>query len=67
MIFMKAAIEDKEFIQQFPVESNSPKVTRKIQARDLWEKIIHNAWQSAEPGILFWDTHHQGIGPGLLC
>ncbi|MCX6249344.1 MAG: adenosylcobalamin-dependent ribonucleoside-diphosphate reductase [Bacteroidetes bacterium] len=54
--FMKAAIEDKEFVQQFPVDSTVPKVTRKIQARDLWEKIIHNAWQSAEPGILFWDT-----------
>ena len=54
--FMKAVIENGEFIQQFPVESKHPKVVRKIQAMDLWSKIVHNAWKSAEPGILFWDT-----------
>ena len=54
--FMKAVIEDGEFNQQFPVESKNPKVVRKIRARDLWSKIVHNAWKSAEPGILFWDT-----------
>jgi len=54
--FMKAVIENGEFTQQFPVESKHPKVVRKIQAMDLWSKIVHNAWKSAEPGILFWDT-----------
>ena len=54
--FMKAVIDDSEFAQQFPVESKNPTVVRKIRARDLWSKIVHNAWKSAEPGILFWDT-----------
>ncbi len=54
--FMKAVIEDGEFVQQFPVESKNPRVVRKIRAIDLWSKIVHNAWKSAEPGILFWDT-----------
>lgn len=54
--FMKASIEGGDFIQQFPVDSPNPKFTRQIQARDLWKTIIHNAWKSAEPGILFWDT-----------
>jgi len=54
--FMNAVVSDGEFTQQFPIEVKDPKVTRKIQARDLWKKIIHNAWKSAEPGILFWDT-----------
>ncbi len=54
--FMKAAIADTEFTQQFPVDAAHPKVKRTIKARDLWNKIIHNAWKSAEPGILFWDT-----------
>ncbi len=54
--FMQAVIADGEFTQQFPVESKNPTVVRKIYARDLWSKIVHNAWKSAEPGILFWDT-----------
>ncbi len=54
--FMKAVIEDGEFEQKFPIDSPNPMVTRKIKARELWAKIIHNAWKSAEPGILFWDT-----------
>lgn len=54
--FMKAVIEDKPYLQQFPVDSNNPIYTREIDARALWEKIIHNAWKSAEPGVLFWDT-----------
>jgi len=54
--FMQAVIENGEFTQQFPVDSKHPKVVRKIQAMDLWSKIVHNAWKSAEPGILFWDT-----------
>jgi ribonucleoside-diphosphate reductase alpha chain len=54
--FMNAVISDGQFTQQFPIEVKDPKVTKKIQARELWNKIIHNAWKSAEPGILFWDT-----------
>jgi len=54
--FMKAVIDDTDFIQQYPIDSANPKVTKKIKARDLWNKIIHNAWKSAEPGVLFWDT-----------
>ncbi len=54
--FMKAVLEDGEFVQQFPIESQHPKITRKIKAKTLWNNIIHNAWKSAEPGILFWDT-----------
>ncbi|MDP1271174.1 hypothetical protein, partial [Klebsiella pneumoniae] len=42
--------------QQFPIDSPNPKVVKEIDARELWNKIIHNAWQSAEPGVLFWDT-----------
>ncbi len=54
--FMQAVVEDGEFTQRFPINSPNPAVTRKIRARDLWSKIVHNAWKSAEPGILFWDT-----------
>lgn len=54
--FMKAAVDGGDYTQQFPVDSASPKVTKNINAGKLWEKIIHNAWKSAEPGVLFWDT-----------
>jgi ribonucleoside-diphosphate reductase alpha chain len=54
--FMKAVIADGEFTQQYPIDSAHPKVEKKIKARELWHKIVHNAWKSAEPGILFWDT-----------
>ena len=54
--FMRAAVEDKPFIQQFPIESSNPDVAKEISAKKLWEKIVHNAWKSAEPGVLFWDT-----------
>lgn len=54
--FMKAAIADQKYIQQFPVDSKTPQYTKEIEAKELWEKIVHNAWQSAEPGVLFWDT-----------
>ena len=54
--FMKAAVEDKPYIQQFPVDSDNPTTKNEISARKLWEKIVHNAWKSAEPGVLFWDT-----------
>jgi ribonucleoside-diphosphate reductase alpha chain len=54
--FMKAVIEKKPYIQQFPVNSENPEIKREVDAGKLWEKIVHNAWKSAEPGILFWDT-----------
>ena len=54
--FMKCAIDDKEYVQQFPIGSSQPMVEKHISARNLWGKIVHNAWKSAEPGVLFWDT-----------
>lgn len=54
--FMQAAIEGKEYTQQYPIHAENPKYTQKIDATTFWNKIIHNAWQSAEPGVLFWDT-----------
>jgi ribonucleoside-diphosphate reductase alpha chain len=54
--FMRAVVDDRTYVQQFPIDSPNPIVKREISARKLWEKIIHNAWQSAEPGVLFWDT-----------
>ena len=54
--FMKAALGNETYTQQFPIDSANPQYTKEINAADLWKKIIHNAWQSAEPGVLFWDT-----------
>ncbi len=54
--FMQCAIDDKEYVQQFPIDSKEPLVKQTISAKKLWEKIVHNAWKSAEPGVLFWDT-----------
>jgi len=54
--FMRAALSGGTYTQQYPVYSKKPKVTQEIDASALWKKIIHNAWQSAEPGVLFWDT-----------
>lgn len=54
--FMQAAIEGKDYTQQYPIHAEKPKYTQKIDATTFWNKIIHNAWQSAEPGVLFWDT-----------
>jgi len=54
--FMEAAIDDLPFIQQYPIQSDQPQYTNIINAKELWNKIIHNAWKSAEPGVLFWDT-----------
>lgn len=54
--FMNAAEQHTKYIQQFPVTSSDPEVIQSIDAAALWSKIIHNAWQSAEPGVLFWDT-----------
>lgn len=54
--FMKAAIEGGKYEQKFPIDSDNPLVSKEIDAKALWEKIVHNAWKSAEPGVLFWDT-----------
>lgn len=54
--FMNAALNGEKFNQTFPIESNNPIITKEIDAAQLWAKIIHNAWKSAEPGVLFWDT-----------
>ena len=54
--FMRAAIDGRTYAQQFPINSENPKYVKHIDARKLWSKIIHNAWKSAEPGVLFWDT-----------
>lgn len=54
--FMRAALNGESYTQQYPIESNDPKVKKSISATRLWQKIIHNAWKSAEPGVLFWDT-----------
>lgn len=54
--FMDAAVNDKPYVQQFPIDSKEPLFRKEISAKKLWEKIVHNAWKSAEPGVLFWDT-----------
>jgi len=54
--FMRAALNDEKYTQKYPIDSDNPLKTQEINAKELWEKIIHNAWRSAEPGILFWDT-----------
>ena len=54
--FMKAASENRPYRQQYPVSSDDPSIVKEIDAAALWSKIVHNAWQSAEPGVLFWDT-----------
>ena len=54
--FMQAAIDGKMYIQQYPIESSAPTYTKEVDAAKLWKKVIHNAWKSAEPGVLFWDT-----------
>ena len=54
--FMQAAIEGKMYTQQYPIDSDAPVYTKEVDAAKLWKKVIHNAWKSAEPGVLFWDT-----------
>ena len=54
--FMRAAQAGAKYHQQFPIKSDNPQYEQDIDARKLWDKIIHNAWKSAEPGVLFWDT-----------
>ena len=54
--FMQAAVDGTEYTQKYPIDSEEPIYTKKIDAQKLWNKIVHNAWKSAEPGVLFWDT-----------
>ena len=54
--FMKAAISGKKYTQTYPIYSDNPLYKKEINASELWKKIVHNAWKSAEPGVLFWDT-----------
>ena len=54
--FMEAAVNDTPFEQQFPIDAEKPSFKKEISAKKLWDKIVHNAWKSAEPGVLFWDT-----------
>ena len=54
--FMEAAIKGETYHQQFPIDSDKPMYTKEVNAQALWNKIVHNAWKSAEPGVLFWDT-----------
>ncbi len=54
--FMKAAIAGSTYRQQYPIDAENPEIVRDTDAKSLWEKIVHNAWKSAEPGVLFWDT-----------
>lgn len=54
--FMRCATEGTPYVQKYPVDSETPAMTRETDAKALWAKIIHNAWKSAEPGVLFWDT-----------
>ncbi len=54
--FMQSVIDNKTYTQQYPINATNPKFTQKVKARSIWKKVIHNAWKSAEPGVLFWDT-----------
>ncbi len=54
--FMQSVVDGKKYTQHYPVDSKKPSYTQEIDASGLWQKIVHNAWKSAEPGILFWDT-----------
>ncbi len=57
--FMQAVVDDKEYTHRWPIESDTPSVTKTIQARDLWNTVIKAAHQSAEPGLIFWDRQHK--------
>ena len=54
--FMEAAINNLPYVQKYPIDAENPTYTKEIDAAKLWKKVIHNAWKSAEPGVLFWDT-----------
>ncbi len=54
--FMRCATEGQPYRQQYPIDAEKPQMEKEIDAAALWKKIVHNAWKSAEPGVLFWDT-----------
>lgn len=54
--FMRSVVEGTPYAQQYPIDSDNPTTIKDIDAKELWKKIVHNAWKSAEPGVLFWDT-----------
>lgn len=54
--FMEAAVKGEKYVQKYPIDSDEPLYSKEIEASELWGKIVHNAWKSAEPGVLFWDT-----------
>ena len=54
--FMRAAVEGRPYTQKYPIDSTEPLYAKEVNASELWKKIVHNAWKSAEPGVLFWDT-----------
>ena len=54
--FMRSVVDNRKYHQQFPIDAEKPQYEKDIDARSLWNKIVHNAWKSAEPGVLFWDT-----------
>ena len=54
--FMEAVTNNTPYMQKYPIDSDSPIYTKEVSATNIWKKIIHNAWKSAEPGVLFWDT-----------
>jgi ribonucleoside-diphosphate reductase alpha chain len=54
--FMRAVISGNKYVQQYPIDSKNPTFTKEVDASKIWDKIIYNAWKSAEPGVLFWDT-----------
>jgi ribonucleoside-diphosphate reductase alpha chain len=54
--FMESVVDNRPFTQTYPIDSDNPLYKKEIDAQELWGKIVHNAWKSAEPGVLFWDT-----------
>ncbi len=54
--FMKSVVSGEPYFQQYPVKSDNPSMVKEVSASKIWDKIVHNAWKSAEPGVLFWDT-----------
>ena len=54
--FMRSAIDGTPYVQQYPINSKNPTYRKEVDAKEIWKKIVHNAWKSAEPGVLFWDT-----------
>ena len=55
--FMQAVVDDKPYTQKFPIDSDKPLMSQEISAKQLWKKIVHNAWKSAERGVLVWATN----------